>query len=348
MVRHLATIRKIDRITPIQRADKIECAHIAGWPVVIGKDEFHEGDLCVYFEPDSMLPLSMPVFSKLADRGRNEDNSEGELCVVLSTVKLRGQLSQGLVIHLGDVDLPDDVKEGDDVSSILHVEKYDPPETDLPDNMKPKLFFVSTTDEERVQNLEQMVEWLSVHPDLAAKYKASEKIDGTSTSFYRIIDDGEVKYGACSHLNEIIGDEDSDDIYWRNFKAYHAKNLLDSIAERTGAITVVIQGESAGPNISRNRLGLNELRFYAFNVIIDGVRHDPHDMDETAAISVPEINIRLASGIDDVIGQADGMKSLVSPDRLAEGIVWRCDDPDAPSDWSHFKVLNNKYLLKLK
>ena len=350
MTRHLASARKISRLDPIPKADRIECAHMGGWPVVVRKDEFRPGDLCVYFEPDSMLPLSNPEFSKLGKSSKHEDNSAGEPCVVLRTNRIRGQISQGLAVRPEALGLGS-IIEGEDLSDRLHIEKYDPPEAPTVGNMRRKPFFLIRTDEERVQNLTEMVEWLDAHPHAAFMYRASEKIDGTSTSYYRTVDDdGTVRYGACSNDHEII--RGGDDLYWRNYDANNVRSLLDGIAQESGGRTIIIQGESTGPKINGNRLGLKALSFFIFNVLVDGVRNDPHDMDILAGHTVPALDLELTSGMDEVIGQAYGLKSLVRPDRLAEGIVWRFDGP-APGDgfrseWSHFKVLNNKYLLKLK
>ena len=37
-MRHLASVKIIDRITPIPGADRIATAHIGGWPVVVSRN----------------------------------------------------------------------------------------------------------------------------------------------------------------------------------------------------------------------------------------------------------------------------------------------------------------------
>ena len=75
--RRLVTIRTIDAITPIEGADRIECAHIGGWTSVVGKGEFQVGQPVLYFEVDSMLPLEdcpyepdPEIFKFLEPRGK--------------------------------------------------------------------------------------------------------------------------------------------------------------------------------------------------------------------------------------------------------------------------------------
>ena len=58
MERKLATIRKINDLSPIEGADKIEVATVDGWKVVVAKDVGHKiGDWVVYCEIDSFLPI---------------------------------------------------------------------------------------------------------------------------------------------------------------------------------------------------------------------------------------------------------------------------------------------------
>jgi len=66
MERKLASIQKVEKIEPIEGADRIEKATVLGWNLVVVKGEFKEGSYGVYFEIDSMLP-DLPVFTFLKD-----------------------------------------------------------------------------------------------------------------------------------------------------------------------------------------------------------------------------------------------------------------------------------------
>ena len=56
MSRKLASIKKISKLQPIKGKDRIVLATVDGWSVIVKKEEFHTGDLCVYIEIDSVLP----------------------------------------------------------------------------------------------------------------------------------------------------------------------------------------------------------------------------------------------------------------------------------------------------
>jgi RNA ligase (TIGR02306 family) len=92
-MRKLVTIRTVTGISPIEGADAIELAHIDGWQCVAKKGEFKHGDLGVYFEIDSFLPIEDTRFAFLMARGTSR--FEGGVGHKLKSIKLRGQLSQG-------------------------------------------------------------------------------------------------------------------------------------------------------------------------------------------------------------------------------------------------------------
>lgn len=163
--RKLASIRIIDAIEPIPDADAIEVAVLGGWRVVIKKGEFKPGDLCVYFEIDSFLPTGEPAWQFLVDKSSR--TFEGVVGHRLRTIKLRGQVSQGLVLPItglnrtitldeheyefGDVEW----ENGEDVTDILGIKKWEQP---LPAELAGQaegLFpsFIRRTDQERCQNL---------------------------------------------------------------------------------------------------------------------------------------------------------------------------------------------------
>jgi len=96
-MRKLASIRRIDDIRPIDGADAIECAVVGGWTVVIKKGEFAVGDLAVYCEIDSWIPTELAPFLSKGKEPREFEGVRGER---LRTVKLRGQLSQGLLLPI--------------------------------------------------------------------------------------------------------------------------------------------------------------------------------------------------------------------------------------------------------
>src|SRR5699024_6571429 len=92
-MRKLATVQTIADIQPIPDADAIEVATIKGWKVVTRKGEFQIGEKVIYFEIDSLIPKTSVTEFLM----KNETDTESRL----KTIKLRGQLSQGLVISLG-------------------------------------------------------------------------------------------------------------------------------------------------------------------------------------------------------------------------------------------------------
>lgn len=97
--RKLVTVRKINKLTPIEGADMIEKATVDGWDVVVKKGEFTEGDFCVFLEIDSFVPVQTPQFSFLSCSSVKIDENNIER-FRLRTKKLRGVISQGLCLSV--------------------------------------------------------------------------------------------------------------------------------------------------------------------------------------------------------------------------------------------------------
>lgn len=98
--RRLATFRTIDAVEPIEGADAIELAVVGGWKVVTKKGEFAVGDPCVYLEVDSFLPDGVAAWQFLVDKSPRMFN--GVKGHKLRTIKLRGQISQGLILKISE------------------------------------------------------------------------------------------------------------------------------------------------------------------------------------------------------------------------------------------------------
>src|SRR5690606_33815341 len=109
------TVAVVDSVSPIPDADRIEKARIRGWDVVVRAGEFRAGDLCCYFEIDSMLDVTDPRFEFLAGRGVRTD-PDGRSGHVLKTMRMRGQVSQGLALPITEFPELDGSLPGDDVT----------------------------------------------------------------------------------------------------------------------------------------------------------------------------------------------------------------------------------------
>lgn len=101
--RRLVTARTVDDILPIEGADAIELAVVGGWKVVVKKGDFKIGDPAIYFEIDSFLPDGVEAWQFLVDK--SPKMFEGKKGHKLRTIKLRGQISQGLILPLASLPL---------------------------------------------------------------------------------------------------------------------------------------------------------------------------------------------------------------------------------------------------
>ena len=59
-IRELCYVVTIDEIRPIPGRDRVECAVVGGWTVMVRKGQFKPGDPGIYFEIDSKVPEKEP------------------------------------------------------------------------------------------------------------------------------------------------------------------------------------------------------------------------------------------------------------------------------------------------
>ena len=89
--RELAYLVKIDNVTPIEGYDRVELAHVGGWTVIVGKNEFKPKDIAIYFEIDSQLPAK-PPFSNMDFLVKKNYK--------VKTQKMCKSISQGLLMSI--------------------------------------------------------------------------------------------------------------------------------------------------------------------------------------------------------------------------------------------------------
>lgn len=191
--RKLASIRKVGKISPIQGADRIEVAAIDGWAVVIAKNSVKTGDLVVYFEIDSILPEGNKSFEFMRNREepklRHTDEGQFVKGWLLKTIKLRKQISQGLILPKNDFDELKDVSlsEGDDVTDLLGIKKYEAPVNGNQKNNgvatsggRSFPSYLIKSDQDRIQNyMNHIINKL----DECGTYEVTHKLDGSSATY---------------------------------------------------------------------------------------------------------------------------------------------------------------------
>ena len=337
-MRKLVTIQRVKNITPIKDADRLECVHVLGWTCVAKKGEFQVGDLCVYFEVDSFLPIEEKFeFLRASSHRSNIRMGEGFL---LRTQKIRGQISQGLALPIEF--LPEGVvpELGADVTDAFKVRKWEEgAESGKSMGRMPQQ--IPRTEELRVQSYPELIEELKQ----AGPYYISTKMDGTSVTMYEL----NGKFGVCGRNYEYAPDEPCP--FWE----YAKKHQIEETLRANGISNIALQGEFCGPGIQSNRLKLTCPEWYIFTAIdlATGERYSLEDMKklcELLGLTMVPIEetgeIFSYQTVEELLQRAKG-KYKVGTNK--EGIVIRPLKPVYSATISgplSMKVLNNEYLLK--
>ena len=327
--RKLATVVKIIDIQPIVGADVIVVVSVKGWKVVAKKDDYKVGDLAVYYEIDSFLPIR-PQFEFLRKSSyKRMGLIEGYR---LRTIKLKNTISQGLLTPIPDGIL--DPKEGDDLTQVLDIVKYEPP---IPAQLAGKIkgvfpSFIPKTSEERCQNLD-----MSLYA--GERVYITEKLDGTSFSCY--FNNG--VFGVCGRNWELT--ETNDNSLWRMANMLELKDKLTKLGKN-----IAIQGELVGNGINGNLYKLTDHKLFFFTGydIDKGHRLFFDELEWLLfRLDVPMVPVLEKYGyvlpnenlVDNMLKYAEG-KSILNMGVDREGVVVR----GLETEFS-FKAINNVYLL---
>ena len=333
--RKLATIRKIAAIEPIEGADAIEVAVVDGWKVVVKKDEFQVDALAVYIEIDSWVPTELASFLSKGKEPREFESVKGER---LRTVKLRGQLSQGLLLPLEPTcaNIESELFEGLDVSLPLNILKWERPMNAQLAGIARGNFpaLIPKTDQERIQNLTRSFEEYQLDT-----WSITEKLDGSSCTFYL---DDEGSFHVCSRNLDLK--EEAANSFW---KVAH-KFQIEDIMRRNFMLGMAIQGEIIGEGIQGNQYKV-QLDFYVYDMynVHTGKYILPVQLKAACArIGLKHVPILCEATeikeqtIESMLQYAEGKSMINGSER--EGVVFKSNTIHDRS----FKAINNKWLLK--
>lgn len=360
-MRKLVRVDIIKDIKPILKADRLELATVEGWKVIVKKDEFKVGDKCVFFEIDSFLPLrdewnflkNVTMFNK----------QQG---IRIKTMKMRGALSQGLILPLSLLNISEDTEVGTNLTDILGVVKYevlDSGDFKSINNKEEKYpSFLPKTEQPMIQNLTEWFDWYSEEV-----FEETLKLDGSSMSVAGILEPIQLtrlekiknffganipttKYVSLVCTNKTLlerpltNDVTQMNNYWRAFYKFGLDRIPAGFC---------VQGELLAPNIQRNHEKVKSVEFYIFDVfditrqeyLSPTMRKTFLDLYLEGVYYVPVVASRIRAldlGLDGLLERAKGEsmnKGVVSEGRVYKSVL---------SPEIHFKVINNDYLLKEK
>lgn len=325
-MRKLASVQRVLEKKQIAGACLIEAYRVNGWWVVDKKDAYEVGDLVVYCEVDSWIPHTLAPF--LAKPGHSPREYLGVKGERLRTVKLKGQLSQGLLLPL----VEDNSEEGQDFSEILGITKWE--DTRYMANMDARgnfPDFIPKTDQERVQNLDRTLEKY-----FGQSFEVTVKRDGSSlTAFVK----GE-ESGVCSRNVNLK--ENEYNVFWA---VANSLSLIPKILS-TGR-NLALQGELMSQKIQGNYEKVQGIEWNCFDIYdIDARKYLlPKERRELCKqLNIPHIKVVeedfvLCHNVDQLLEMAEGPG--VNPGVKREGLVFKHNKTDFS-----FKAISNSYLLK--
>ena len=212
--------------------------------------------------------------------------------------------------------------------------------------------WVSKTDEERIENMPWILQ------DKTTKWIATEKIDGSSTTFtMKRGKFGKLEFYVCSR-NVCFDSIDKPcyyetNIYWEMAQKYDMYNVLKGIlSDYPDLEWVTIQGETFGEGVQKNNYDMKCHDFRAFNLITsDKGRWNSYDMRYYLEnrYNVPCIPILETMNLPGAYmpDTVEELREYVNDDtseinnKIREGIVFRSFD-----GVKSFKCVSPEYLLK--
>lgn len=366
----LASIQKITNLSPIEGADNIEVADVLGWKVVVKKEQFKVGDLSFYIQIDTIVP-EISFFEFLKTKNYR-----------IKTIKLRKQISQGLVISKDEGCIVNgqfenkeilNWKEGNDATSFLGIKKYSKeviiPEEKIPipkiwykklwhytkykylvkifPNLKitNKLPFPTQEVHKTDEERIQNIPWV-LQKNKGDLFTVSEKLDGSSITIIHKQEKSffEKKKSIYRICSRNFELLNKTNEWYKVFEETNFKAYIDNLVCYLGTPNIIVQGEYIGkPQGNPYKLDKSEIRL--FNIFVDGKILSPIQFSEICSMfSIPRCPL---------------LASIILPDSISELLLYAENKSTLCSTTERegvvmrsidgnisFKVISNKFLLK--
>jgi len=354
----IVEVVEIDKIENHPNADRLDMATVKGWQCVVKKDAFKAGDKGLYIPIDSILPIELEEMIFGPESKVKLSKSR------VKTIKLRGAISQGLLVGLDVVGLSSNLEIGTDLKEELKISKYEPPvgrQQGLMGGYKvPKIVnenFKKYTSIENVKN------YIRLFKD-GEEVSVTEKIHGTNfragyvprefntmwkkvLRFFGVLSEYEFVYGShnVQLQNSVSVKSESTNVYLEAVKRDRLSEIL-----KPGE---VIYGEIYGSSVQKNYIyGCEEgqRKTVYFDLMINGEYQEPDAFFAWCAKNNIPTSPELYRGpfdFEKIKGLLKGNSVMVPSQKIIEGGV--CKAVDKTSSIIGRKVLkfiNDDYLLK--
>lgn len=347
-------------VRPHPNADRLELARVGLFDAVVGKGQFHDGEVVVYIPEQAIIPdgliRTLGLEGKLAGKAKNR----------VKAVKLRGALSQGIVAKTDILQLqPETPGYGEamdaimksmkgeltdfDFAPLLGIEKWQP---EIPIHMSGE-----------VAPAPQLLRWIDIEnikrfPDIfqpGDEVSVTEKLHGTCTLATVEMDRDGNDYTVRNVIVTSKGfaekhlalTEAGDNLYWRAVNNFPVRELALKAAETLGngvdIEAVGVYGETYGAGIQDLAYGAtkNAFGFAVFDIFVktvDGEGFWVRSKDVQALaqeVGIPAVPVLFEGpyDIEHIASIASGKEQMSGTEaNLREGVVIRSTNEDQKID----------------
>ena len=355
------------RVMPHPNADRLELAAVGDYRSIVGKGDFHDGDMAAYIPSGTVIPDD--VLEELGLTGKLSGSRKNRL----KEARFRGILSEGLVYPLSGNRLKDEnVGEGDEVAELLGVVKWEPA---IPATMGGQVM-VPRPDPENSDRLAGSVtlgydiENYKKHNRMledGEEVSLTEKVHGTWCSIgYHRATGHMVTSKGMSGRGLVLKDNEVNDnnVYVKRSRLFREKfdrfrDLLqvheDAGIQRDSAVAVYLLGEIYGKGVQDLQYGTSEPEYALFDVYVGSPGIGRYlTRDEYSAIA-EEADIPMVAELyrgpfskEVMLEHSKGQTVVGKGANVREGVVIRAvpERRDPRHGRVILKSVNEKYLLR--
>jgi RNA ligase (TIGR02306 family) len=272
-------------------ADALEIVKVLGYQAVVRKDTFHSGDLAVYIPEQAVVPMNILQRLNLWDYEKQKGKLAGSKGDRVKAVRLRGVLSQGLLLPLvnhsnGTWDLmyqgeegfqPLKVQKGTNVTQALKITKWEPK---IPAHMAGEVCnLAGKTLKYDIENVKNYPEVFDGLVNLNIDVHVTEKLHGTwmcigiypedisdeiTDKRIFVTSKGLSSKGLVFKDNE----KNKDNLYMKVFKElYHREGYAETLRNLpNGDLPIFILGEVIGKGVQDLDYGQSNPTFRIFDI----------------------------------------------------------------------------------